>query len=188
MTNPSDRITRCAQPGEPVPGRRPGAGAGATGARAVAVRAPVPSSRYPPGGRPSCDAVPAWRGGCRPGSTRGSGPGVKPAPGHGADDLTRRAEWRLDACGPGRQASPPRRPAPGPAASTPGNGAGAHGVTARDHPAPAPAGLPLRQGRAARQPPPRHAARPRGLTSFPWSPGQPPRAAAGPRRPGGGRT
>ena len=85
----------------------------------------------------------------------------------------------MDACGPGRQASPPRRPASGPAASTPGNGEGAHEVTARDHPAPAPAGLPLRQGRAARQP--RPAAQPaRG--AFPLSPFPGP-AAPGCRRP-----
>ncbi len=77
----------------------------------------------------------------------------------------------MDACGPGRQASPPRRPASGPGASTPGNGEGAHEVTARDHPAPGPACLPLRQGRAARQPPPRRAARPRGLSLFSPSPG-----------------
>jgi hypothetical protein len=186
MTDPSDRVTRRAQPGEPVPGRRPASGACTTGARTVAVRAPVPPSRYPPGGRPSRQAGPSWRAGYRPASTRGSGPGVKPAPGHGAADLTGRAESRVDACGPGRQASPPRRPTPGPAASTPGNGEGAHEVTARD-PASGPVGLPLRQGRAARQPPPRRAARPRGLTSFPRSPGQPPRAAAC-RRPGGGRT
>ena len=44
----------------------------------------------------------SWRGGCRPASTRGSGPGVKPVPGRGAGDLTGRAEWRLDACGLGR--------------------------------------------------------------------------------------
>ena len=76
----------------------------------------------------------------------------------------------------------PARPAgrhPGPAASTPGNGEGAHEVTARDHPAPAPAGLPLRQGRAARQP--RPAAQPaRG--AFPLSPFPGP-AAPGSRRP-----
>ena len=166
MTDPPARITRRAQPGEPVPGRRPGAGACATGARTVAVRAPVPPSRYPPGGRPSCRAGPSWPGGCRPVSTRGSGPGVKPAPAPWRADLTGRAEWRLDACGPGRQASPPRRPASGPAASTPGNGEGAHEVTARDHPAPAPAGLPLRQGRAARSCPAAQR-RPRGLSSFP---------------------
>jgi hypothetical protein len=184
MPDPSDRITRRAQPGEPVPGRRP-AGAGATGARTVAVRAPVLPSRYPPGGRPSCGAAPSWPGGNRPAPARGCGPGVKPAPAPGRADLTWRAESRVDACGPGRQASPSRRPARGPAASTPGNGEGAHEVTARDHPAPAPAGLPLRQGRAALLP--RRATRPRGLSSFPVSLGQPPRADAG-RRPGGGRT
>ena len=84
----------------------------------------------------------------------------------------------MDACGPGRQASPPRRPAAGPAAATPGNGEGAHEVTARDHPAPAPAGLPLRQGRAARRHPPRRAGRPRGLR-LPF-PCRQPRAAAPP--------
>src|SRR6266851_3771584 len=98
-------------------------------------------------------AVPSWAGGYRPASTRGSGPGVKLAPAPGRADLTRRAEWRLDACGPGRQASPPRRPASGPAASTPGNGEGVPEVTARDHPAPGPAGLPLPAG----PPPPRTA-------------------------------
>ena len=76
----------------------------------------------------------------------------------------------------------PARPAgrhPGPAASTPGNGEGAHEVTARDHPAPGPAGLPLRQGRAARQPaPPRSAAR----GAFPLSPFPGP-AAPGSRLP-----
>jgi len=166
MTDPPVRITRRAQPGEPVPGRRPVPGACATGARTDAVRAPVPPSRYPPGGgRPSCRAGPSWPGGA---------------------DLTERAESRVDACGPGRQASPPRRPATGSAASTPGNGEGAHEVTARDHPAPAPAGLPLRQGRA-RPAPPGHPARRRGLSPLPCSAGRPPRTAAS-RPPGGGRT
>ena len=189
MTDPSVSIARRAQPGVPVPGRP--AGACTTVARTVAVRATVPPSRYPPGGRPSCGAAPSWRAGYRPASTRGSGPGVKPAPAPCRADLTGRAEWRLDACGPGRQASAPRRPASGPAASTPGNGEGAHEVTARDHPAPAPAGLPLRQGRAALLP--RRATRPRGLSSFPVPPGRPPGqppAAVGPAgggldRPGG---
>ena len=143
-------------------------------------------SRYPPGGRPPCRAVPSWRAGYRPASTRGSGRGVKPAPAPCRADLTGRAE-RLDACRPGRQASAPRRPASGPAASTPGNGEGAHEVTARDHPAPAPAGLPLRQGRARRAWL-RRAGRPRGLSSFPRSPARPPRAAARRRSPCGGRT
>ena len=148
MTDPSISVTRCAQPGVPSPGC-PASGACTTVARTFAVRGTVPPSRYPSGGRPSCGAGPSWWGGYRPVPARRSGPGVKPAPAPGRADLTRRPEWRLDACGPGRQASPPRRPAPGPAASTPGNGEGVPSVTARDHPAPAPAGLPLRQGRAA---------------------------------------
>ena len=114
----------------------------------------------------------------------GAGGQARP-PAPGGADLTGRAGRRLDACGPGRQASAPRRPASGPAASTPGNGEGAHEVTARDHPAPAPAGLPLRQGRAALLP---RRALPRGLSSFPWSQGRPPRPAACRRRAGGGRT
>jgi hypothetical protein len=181
MTVPSISITRRAQPGEPAPGRRPGAGT--TVARTLVVRATVPPSRYPPGGQPSCGAGPSWRGGCRPALTRGCGPGVKPAPALAPDaaDLTGRAEWRLDACGPGGQASAPRRPASGPAASTPGNGEGVHEVTARDHSAPAPAGLPLRQGRAAGQAPRAHWPRlrpARARSSPPWRSGGP----------GGGRT
>jgi hypothetical protein len=184
MTDPPVSITRCAQPGAPVPGGCSAPGAWTTVARTVALRATVPPW-CPPGGRPAAGTAPSSRrGGYRPASTRGStGPGVKPAPGHGADDLTRRAEWRLDACGPGRQASAPRRPASGPAASTPGNGEGAHGVTARDHPAPAPAGLPLRQERAARRHPPRRARRSCGAAVSlpqPW--------AIARRQPGGGRT
>jgi hypothetical protein len=184
MTDPPASVTRCAPPGVPVPGGRPGAGAWTTVARTVAVRTTVPPSWYPPGGRPSCVAAPSWRAGYRPASTRGSGPGVKPGPGPRGADLTGRAEWRLDACDPGRQASVPRRPASRPAASAPGNGAGAHGVTARDHPAPGPAGLPLRQGRAALLP--HRAASPRGLSSSPGFRGRPWPAAW--RRPGGGRT
>ena len=165
MTDPPVSITRCAQPGAPVPDGCSAPGAWTTVARTVAVRATVPPW-CPPGGRPAAGTAPSSRrGGYRPASTRGStGPGVKAAPGHGADDLTRRAEWRLDVCGPGRQASPPRRPAPGSAAST-CNGEDAPEVTARDHPAPAPAGLPLRQSRAALLP--RRATRPRGLSPFP---------------------
>jgi hypothetical protein len=184
MTGPSVSITCCARPGLPVAGRRSAAGAWTTVARTVAVRATVPPSRYSPGGRPSPRALPSWPGGCRPVPAPGSGPGVKPAPAFG--DLTGRAEWRVDACGPGRQASASRRPAPGPAATAPGNGEGAHEVTARDRPAPAPAGLPLRQGRV-RPAPLRRAARWRGLSSLSRSPGRPPRTAAE-RPPGGGRT
>jgi hypothetical protein len=115
--------------------------------------------------RPSCGAVPSWRGGYRPAPARGSGAGARPGPAPSRAGLTGRAEWRVDACGPGRQASPPRRPAAGPAATAPGNGEGVPPVTARD-PAPGPAGLPLRQGRAARPYPPRRTARPRRLSSF----------------------
>jgi excisionase family DNA binding protein len=141
-----------------------------------------PSSRItrcPQPGVPSCGP-----GGCRAVPARGPGPGARPAPRRA--DLTGRPEWRLDACGPGRQASPPRRPASGPAATAPGNGEGAHEVTARD-PAPGPAGLPLRQGRAACPHPPRRAARPRGpfpssLFPGPAAPGRglPSRSRPGP--------
>jgi hypothetical protein len=184
MTDPSARMTRRAQPGLPVPGCP--AGAGTTGARTVAVRPRAPFAVPAPGpalprGRP---ILHAGRAPARIDAWLRAGRQARPRPGGG--DLTGRAESRVDACGPGRQASAPRRPASGPAASTPGNGAGAHEVTARDHPAPAPAGLPLRQGRAARQP--RRPTRPRGLSSFPQSRGRPPRADAGRRRPGGGRT
>jgi hypothetical protein len=111
------------------------------------------------------------------------GPAGPAAP--GLADLTWRAQSRVDACGPGRQASTPRRPASGSAASTPGNGEGAHEVTARDHPAPAPAGLPHRQGRAAVLP--RRATRPRGLSPFPFpQAGRPARMPAAVSRAGAG--
>ena len=99
-------------------------------------------------------------------------------PASGRADLTGGAERRVDACGPGRQASAPCRPAFGSAASTPGDGEGVPPVTAWD-PAPAPAGLPLRQGRAARQPRPA-AQRARG--AFPLLPV--PRAGRPGPRPG----
>jgi hypothetical protein len=187
VTDPPVSITRCAQPGAPAPGRRAGGGrrydggAHRRGARHRASLA-VPARR--PAlvrGRPLlASRVPAgmWLGaGCqaRPGPCRA--------------DLTGRAECRLDACGPGRQASAPRRPAPGPAVTAPGSGEGAHEVTAWD-PAPGPAGLPLRQGRARRAPLGRATGRP-GLSSsrrlLSRSPGRASRTAAG-RRPGGGRT
>ena len=180
MSDPSASITRCPRAGAPVPGCPPVTGACTTVARALAARATVPPSRYPPGDRPSPGAAPSWRGGHRPVSTRGSGPGIKPGP--APYDLTWRPEWRVHACGAGRQASLPRRPATRPAASTPGNGGAAPSVTARD---PAPV-RPLRQGRAVRQTPPSHTGRPCGPCSFPVSPQ--PRAAVRCRRPGGGRT
>ena len=117
----------------------------------------VPARRLAfPKGRPLlAGRVPA-----RTGAWRRAGCQDRSAPGRA--DLAGRAEWRVDACGPGRQASPPRRPAAGPAAATPGNGGAAQEVTARD-PAPAPAGLP----------PPAGAGRP----PAPAPPGRPARAA-----------
>ena len=108
-------------------------------------------------GPPPCSC----RVGHRAVSTRGSGPGVKPVPAWGGADLTWRAEVRVDACGPGREASPLRRPAVG--GSVPS-------ATVRD-PAPGPAGLPLRQDQGARQaaPPP---TRPFLLSCFPAAPGR----------------
>jgi hypothetical protein len=146
MTDPSTTIVRCAQPGTPSSGCPSAAGACTTVARGVAARATVAPSRCPARGRP----FPA----------RGSGP----VPGPGRADLTRRAESRVDACGPGRKASPPCSPATGSAAARCGGWA-APPVTARD-PAPGPASLPLRPGRAARRPPPGRngeACRPHGL-------------------------
>ena len=166
---PGPRARRCTSP-PAGPGRPPGR----TVARAARARATVPPSRCPAHGRPVPGAVPLFvRGGHRAVSTRGSGPGVKPVPAWGGADLTWRGEVRVDACGPGREASPLRRPAAG--GSVPS-------ATVRD-PAPGPAGLPLRQDQGARQ-----AARPRrrGLSSFPVSPQ--PRAAVRRGRPGGGRT
>ncbi len=132
----------------------------------------VPHGHAPPcplrGARPMAGPSPLFvRGGHRAVSTRGSGPGVKPVPAWGGADLTWRGEVRVDACGPGRQASPPRRPAAG--GSVPS-------ATVRD-PAPGPAGLPLRQDQAARQAAlPADAALPPFL--FPRCP-RPPSAVAG---------
>jgi hypothetical protein len=109
----------------------------------------VSITRCPPGGRPSPWTAPSWAGGHRAVSARGFGWALQSGPAPGRADLTGRAESRVDAYGPGREASPPRRPATGPAASTPGNGGAGSAVTARD-PAPGPAGLPLRQCRAGR--------------------------------------
>jgi len=184
MTDPSASATCCPAAGHPLAkpprGRRHDGGACQHGARH---RAPI--ARYPPGGWRSPKAAPSWQAGHRLVPVRGSGPGIKPAPGW--TDLTRRPEWRVDARGSGRQASAPRRPVAGPAASAPGNGEGAPSVTARD-PAPAPADLPLRQGRAARQDLPRRTDRPCGLSSFPVSAGLQPQADAGRHRPGRGWT
>jgi hypothetical protein len=154
MTDPPVTIARCARPGMPVP-ELPGGGCMRdSGAHPRAARhhahVAVPARRpaLPGDGPLLTGRIPA-RAGPWPGA------GHQAAPGHSTDDLTRPAECRLDACGPGRQASPPRQPASGPAASTPGNGEAAPSVTAWDHPAPRPADLPLPQYRAARQRPAR---------------------------------
>jgi hypothetical protein len=82
----------------------------------------VPRGHAPPcplrGTRPMAGPVPgavalSMRGGHRAVSTRGSGPCVKPVPAWGGADLTWQGEVRVDACGPGREASPLRRPAVG---------------------------------------------------------------------------
>ena len=146
--------TRCPKAAAPVPGCRL-APAGTTVARAT-----VPPLRYPPGGRPCPGAAPSWPGGHRHVATRGSGPSVKSAPVQGRVGLTCLAEWRLDASGPRRKASPPRRPGSGLAAvSRPGWAAPS--VTGRDA-VPGPAGLPHRPDRAARWPSPRRTASTRG--------------------------
>lgn len=158
-------ITCCPRAAVPVAGCR--LAAGTTVARAARARATVPPLRYPPGGWPSPGAAPSWLGGHRHVATRGSGPGVKPAPVQGRAGLTCLAEWRVDASGPGRKASPSRRSASGLAvASSPGWAAPS--VTVRDA-APGPVGLPLRQGRAIHWPSPRRMASMHGG----WQPDSP---------------
>ncbi len=174
MTGPSGNTACWRHAGTSSSECMPARSANATVARAARARATAPPSRCPAHGRPVPGPVPAFvRGGHRAVSTRDSGLGVKPVPAWGGADLTWRAEVRVDACGPGREASLPRRPAAD--GSVPS-------VTVRD-PAPGPAGLPLRQGQGACE-----AARPRrrGPFFFPVSP--PPRAAVRRGRPGGGRT
>jgi hypothetical protein len=186
MTDPSISIVRCAQAGTPSSGCPPAAGAWTTVARAGAARAGAARATVAPS---LCPA----RG--RPFPARGSGPGAGPVPGPGRADLTGRPESRVDACGPGREASPPCSPAREPAAARCGGWA-APPVTARD-PAPGPAGLPLRQGRAARRALPvrsRGTSRPRDRLSGPawllFPAGGQPLASAAPGGPGadGGRT
>jgi hypothetical protein len=174
MTDPSGSAACWRQADMSSSGCLPARSASATVARAARASATVPPSRCPAHGRPVPGAVPLFvQDGHRAVSTRDSRPGVKPVPAWGGADLTWRAEVRVDACGPGREASPPCRPAVG--GSVPS-------ATVRD-PAPGPAGLPLRQDQG-----PRQAARPRRRcpSSFPVSPQ--PRAAVRRGRPGGGRT
>jgi hypothetical protein len=128
MTDPSSSRRRCPSAGAPVPGCPAEAGAGTTVTRAI-----VPNSRDPARGRPFPGA------GCR------AGPG--------SADLTGRAESGVDVCGPGREASPPCRPATRRADARSGARA-TPPATARD-PVSCAADLPLRQGRAARHLPPR---------------------------------
>jgi hypothetical protein len=174
MTDPSDSAECWGQAGTLSSGSLTEQDAGATVARACTARATVPPSRCPARGRPVPAAVPLFvRGGHRAVSTRGSEQGVKPVPTWGGADLTWRGEVRVDACGPGREASPPRRPAAG--GSVPS-------ATVRDS-ASGPAGLPLWQDQDARQ---AACPRRRGLSRFLVSP--PPRAAVRGVRPGAGRT
>ncbi len=170
MTTTPVSATRCPRAGVPIPGRRPAAGSGTTAARTFAVR----TTRHPACSRPASGLIPSSaRGRYRPAPARGPGLGTRAgcAPG----GLTGRPEWELDACGPGRQASPPRRPASGTA--TPSHGGAAPPVTARDPP-PRPAGVPRRAGGTVRQPAPGRTGHPRSLLPFPRGPA-PASAAAG---------
>jgi hypothetical protein len=170
MTDPSGSAACWRQAGTLSSGCLPARSASATVARASRARATVPSSRCPAHGRPVPRAVPLFvRGGYWAVSTRGSGPGVNAVPAWGGADLTSRGEVRVDACGPGREASPPRRPTAGGIVPS---------ATVRD-PAPGPAGLPLRQDQAARP-------RPHDPSSFPVSSRH--QAAVRRGRLGGGRT
>jgi len=185
---------RMALPGEPVsgdrmkkdPGNRLSACERKTRRRAGSappMTDPSPSARRCPqagtpipGGAEEAGAGTAVRATVPPSGCRVRGWSL---PGLGRADLTGRAESRVDACGPGREASPPCRPA-----------RALPSATARDL-VPGPAGLPLRLGRAARQSRPRRT--PRGLRSrlgwfpcpgwLPWA-GDP---RGGPGA-GGGRT
>jgi hypothetical protein len=73
VTDPSDNMAGGLRAAT-VPGGRAGTGERATEARPAVVRAAVPRWRPP---------APSWPGGRPTVSTRGSGPGVKPAPGRG---------------------------------------------------------------------------------------------------------
>ena len=169
MTDPPGSAARWRQAGTPSSGCLAARSANATVARAARARATVPPSRYPAHGRPLPGTVPWFvRGGHRTVSTRGSGPGVKPVPAWAGADLTLRGEVRVDACGPGREASPPRRPAAGGSAPS---------ATVRD-PAPGPACLPLRQDQDAVRPR-APATRPFLLSRFPAAPGRRPPWPAG---------
>jgi excisionase family DNA binding protein len=164
----------------PSPGCPPAADAGATVARAARTRATVPPFAVPgPGPALPRRAFPcSCGGGYRAVSTRGSGPGVKPVSAWGGADLTWREEVRVDACGPGREASPPRRPAAGgsvPSATVRRECAVGHrpGSRARSCRASSPAGPGRPPGQAS---PP---TRPLLLSCFPAAPGRRPPWPAG---------
>jgi len=154
MTDPAVSVTRCARPGVPVPGHRAPVVPARRGRPLLAGRAPA--------------RIGPWPGpGVKPGLVRG---GLDGAGGVEAGCLRSRAAGQ-----------------PAPLAGIrvgchcPGNGAGAHEVTARGHPAPGPAG-PFSSGKAGRVPD-RSAAQLVGgafpLLSFPFP---------GPAAPGCGRT
>ena len=176
MPDLSVSITRCAQPGAPSPAY-PAAGASTTVARTLAARRRAPAAPAPQTALPRGRPLLAGRAPARTGPWLRTACQARPVPG----DLTRRPEWRPDACGPGRQASPPRQAGIRVGCLHPRQRRG----RARGHrpgpPRARPCGLPLRQGRAARPPAAQLAA---GPFLFPRSPGRPYRANATPGRRG----
>ena len=181
MTDPSVSITRCAQPGEPVPGCP--AGAWTTVARTVAVRATVPPSRYParrPARRRGRPLLPAGRVPARIDAWLGAGCQARP----------RARRGRLDAAGGveagclrSRAAGQPAPPAgsqgrlPLPPATARARTGSPPGTTPRP---PLPAFPSGRAGRVPHRPAAQHARGAFPLSPFPRPAAPGSRAAAGP--------
>jgi len=119
MTDPPVSTTRRAQPACPYRAARRARGRRWRAPSRCAPPCPLRGTR-PAAGHPRGPPLLAGRVPARIDAWLGAGCKASPAP--GGADLTERPERRLYACGPGRQASAPRLPASGPAATAPGNG------------------------------------------------------------------
>ena len=183
MTDPSISVTRCAQPG--VPSRAARRRAHVRRWRAPSrCAAPCPLRGTRPAAGPRAGPVPP--GGAGTGRTGASlGAGCQARPGTRPGRLDAAAGVEADACGPGRQASPPRPAGTG----RPPLPRQRRGRAVGHRPGP-PRARPCRPSPpagpgASRTAPPHSApARPFLLSPFP---GWPPRAAAN-RQPAGGGT